>query len=96
MSKFAILLLSVFIANSSLKIMPKNGLLQMTLHAFDDTKVSFRAGIERLKRLPVSLALTGCQCGFIVVEFDDKRPQRQSGFVGLHLTHRPGQESSAE
>jgi hypothetical protein len=46
----------------------------MTLRTFDDAKVSFRAGIERLKRLSVSLALTGCQCGLIVVEFDDNRP----------------------
>ncbi len=66
------------------------------LRAFDDSKVAFRVGTERLKRLLVSLAFAGREGDLIAVELHKDRPQRQSGFVRLNLARRPGQKSSAE
>src|SRR5258707_616946 len=65
------------------------------LRAFDDSKVAFRAGTERLKRLLVSLAFAGRKRDLIAVELHKNRPQPQSGIVRLNLARGRGRSRVA-
>ena len=66
------------------------------LRTLDDPDVANCARAEGLKRFPISLALMRREGGFMALELDEYRPLLQSGFVGLNLARRHGQEAPTE
>src|SRR5215831_4086931 len=66
------------------------------LQTLDDPDVANCARTEGLKRLPISLALMRREGDCVALELDEYHPLLQSGFVGLDLARRHGQEAPAE
>jgi hypothetical protein len=57
------------------------------LHSFNDSKVAFRAGAERVKCLLVSDAFVSSECDVIALQLDNDSPLLQSGFKSLELAY---------
>src|SRR5262249_30149144 len=66
------------------------------LRALDDAEVANCARAEGSKRLAICLALVRCEGDRVALELDQHHPLPESGFRGLHLTRRLGQEAPAE